>query len=550
MKREKFIQQVKENKWLIGAVVFFILWNFFLIHILWQDRSVPPEPDDSYNYISQIAAIANCKGFQLCSYPGVSMRDSSGFVYLSYRLFFGWLAKITQFSPQTIYHFSFYLGTLFLAFILYPFIKIFSSHKNLIAWSIFFLSFYHGIGEIHGFYWVVPSFFSVMLFFILAAYILRNEMKFSLWLIFPLAVLYNFSHPTSVFFIFIVPLYLLIFSLFTHRFNSLAWKKTLFVISIMIFSSLTSNYYLSKIGTNKDAYSIKATVIQAQSVTETAIGISETKENESIRKSLEPDQNGSLIEKGKAFSGQKMDILHNVYFRWIFPHWIFIIPFVLCFFILIYKRKLELISFYIASFIFFILATFLNPLGYRSAIIVWPVTYILFAFSSWHLIEIVYDKTKGWKRNVFLGIIFLFLFLFFTVNAAFALVFNENINIRDNYSVKSEPALTEYLLNEIPAKQTITLPLELMVAEPNIISSLKSRIVPYTAKPDYIVMTDLTKIPREKERSSFFKMVKKTAEKFGFFMQPEKIVSTRYSQPEGYTFEKEFGIFDVYKRIL
>jgi len=106
---------------LSSVIMFFILWKFFLIHILWQDRSFPPEPDDSYNYISQIAAIADCKGFHFCSYPGVSMGDSTGFVYLSYRLFFGWLAKITQLSSQTIYHFGFYLGTLFLAFTLYPF---------------------------------------------------------------------------------------------------------------------------------------------------------------------------------------------------------------------------------------------------------------------------------------------------------------------------------------------------------------------------------------------------------------------------------------------
>lgn len=273
------------------------------------------------------------------------------------------------------------------------------------------------------------------------------------------------------------------------------------------------------------------------------------KENEGIQESPKPDQNDQSTEKKKTFLDQKIDTLKNVYFRWIFPHWIFIVPFLLCFFILIYKRQFEILSFYSASFIFFILATFLNPLGYRSAIIVWPITYILFAFASWHFIEIVYDKTKGWKRNAFLGIIFLLLFLFFLLNAVFAFVFNENINVRNNYSIESGPAVTEYLLNEIPAKQTITLPLELITAGLGTMPSIKNRLVLYTAKPDYIVMTDLTKTPREKERSLFYKTIKKMAEKFGFFMQSEKIVSTRYIQPEGYALEKEFGIFDVYKKI-
>ena len=545
MKQKIFIEQVKENKWLIGAVVFFILWKFFLIHILWQDRSFPPEPDDSYNYISQIAAIADCKGFHFCSYPGVSMGDSTGFVYLSYRLFFGWLAKITQLSSQTIYHFGFYLGTLFLAFTLYPFIKIFSNNKNLIAWSIFFLSLYHGLGETHGFFWVVPSFFSVLLFLILATYTVRNEVKLKAWLILLLAVLYAFSHPMSIFLIFIVPLYLLIFSLFTHKIDHTAWKKMLFVLSITLFSSLLSGYF-----SPKSAYDIKETLIQAQTVTQTAIGNLETKKNGGVQGPPKPSQDKQPIEKKKTFFSQKIDTLRNVYFRFVFPHWLFIPPFLLCFLVLAHKRQFKILSFYSASFIFFILTTFLNPLGYRSAIIVWPITYILFAFVSWYLIEIICDTAKGWIRNIFLGIIFLLLLLFFSVNAVFALVFNENINVHNSYSIKSEPALTGYLLNEILSKQTVTLPLELMLAEPSIISSLRSRIVPYTAKPDYIIMTDLTKIPREKERSPLFKMVKKTAEKFGFFMQPEKTTVTRYNLPEGYTFEKEFGIFDVYKKTL
>src|SRR3989304_1694939 len=138
-----------------------------------------------------------CRSFfytlEIFSYPHLMARpflsSRTGCVYLSYRLFFGWLAKITQLSSQTIYHFGFYLGTLFLAFTLYPFIKIFSNNKNLIAWSIFFLSLYHGLGETHGFFWVVPSFFSVLLFLILATYTVRNEVKLKAWLILLLAVL-------------------------------------------------------------------------------------------------------------------------------------------------------------------------------------------------------------------------------------------------------------------------------------------------------------------------------------------------------------------------
>ena len=541
MKHEVLVEKVKANKWLIGAIVFFILWKFFLIHILWQDRAVPPEPDDSYNYIAQITSIADCKLFQECSSTTISTHYSSGFYYLSYRLFFGLLAHLTGLSSEAIYHLSFYIGTLFLAFILYPFLQIFSKDKNLIAWSIVFLSFYHGLGEIHGFFWVVPSFFSVLLFFTLVTLILREEVPFKIWLWLPLSLLYTFSHPMSFFLIFTIPLFLVIFSLFTLRINPVFWKRMFFVGSVVLLASSIPNYLSLQNSTENDVYSIKGTIIQAQSAVENPIP-----EEKTAIQSLKSTGRKSHLSETERFLHQKVGILQNVYFHWIFPHWILIVLFLLCSLLLVYKHAFAILSFYIACFLFFILATFLNPFGFRAAITLWPLTYIIFAFNSWYLIQMVQEKTTGRLRNILLSVIFLLLTVFFVTNATFAFIFNENFNVRNNYSI--EPALVEYVLHEIPPHETIMFSPELTIAEMWNNPALRKRATSYDPESSYIVLTDPTKMPK-KERSLFFQAMQRLAETFGTSLSKDRPSPTRPPGPPGYTVEREFGIFTFYKRL-
>jgi hypothetical protein len=185
MKWEVYKEYVHKEKWFLAAILFFIVWKFFLISVLWQDRTIPPEPDDSYNYLTQIASIAECT-IEGCSSTNITLQNSSGFNYLTYRVFFGAIGNITNLPIQTVYYLSFYFGIIFLISILIPFLKSFSQNRLLIAWSIFFLSFYHGFGETHGFFWVVPSFYFVVFFFVLALLIMRDEIQLPILALFAL----------------------------------------------------------------------------------------------------------------------------------------------------------------------------------------------------------------------------------------------------------------------------------------------------------------------------------------------------------------------------
>jgi hypothetical protein len=289
---------------------------------------------------------------------------------------------------------------------------------------------------------------------------------------------------------------------------------------------------------------MKETILQIRSVTLQATKYSAVEEGLNTAQPEISKQKDLTTEKEKSFFNQRMKMLHTAYFRWIFPHQIFIIPFLLCFFILLHKRQFKIISFYLASLVFFLCATLLNPMGYRSAIILWPITYLLFAFSGWYLIEIIREKTSGSLKNIILGILFFFISFFFLVNAAFAFVFNENLNIRNNYS--AEPGLTGYLLNTMSPGQSVALPVEFILTEPTNNSPLQNRLASYETNPDYMVVTNPIKIP-SRDTSRCFKIIKQVAEKFGFFMHFD--ATPIYVKPDGYTYEKEFGIFDVYRRL-
>ncbi len=542
MKWGKFKEYIYKEKWLVAAILFFIVWKFFLIGILWQDRSIPPEPDDSYNYITQIASIAECTT-EGCFSTNITLQNSSGFNYLTYRVFFGIIGNISNLPIQTVYHLGFYLGILFLVSTLVPLLKSFTKNKSLIAWSIFFLSFYHGFGETHGFFWVVPSFYFVVFFFLLALFIMRDELRLPTWAIFGLTFLYTFVHPMSVFTILIIPLYLAFFSFFTWSLPYLAWKKTI-LTTILVFSfSLTAHHLLPNNAPTQQAYSIKHAVGEVKSLIKKNSQYSSdlsTPERTVDLPRFQPNISPSL----HSIVNEKITNLNHAYFRWLLPHWLFIFPLLITFFILAFRKNIKLLSLYFASFLFFIVATIFNEFGYRSAIILWPITFLLFAFSSWHLIQILRQSTNWQFKKLFFWFFTLILGGFFFLNGIYAIVFNENFNARNNYKI--EQGLIDYLINEIPREKTIMVSREMLITEMFTSAQLRERVSSYVPEPDILVITNIEHIPK-KEPSFLYQTINTV-------LQSKDKLSTHpsispYNIPSNYQYDREFGMFTVYKKL-
>lgn len=540
MKWEVYKEYVRKEKWLLAAILFFIVWKFFLISVLWQDRTIPPEPDDSYNYLTQIASIAECT-IEGCSSTNITLQNSSGFNYLTYRVFFGAIGNITNLPIQTVYYLSFYFGIIFLISILIPFLKSFSQNRLLIAWSIFFLSFYHGFGETHGFFWVVPSFYFVVFFFVLALLIMRDEIQLPILALFALTLLYTFIHPMSVFAALIFPLYLIFFSFFTWSFPLLARKKTFFIIVLVFSFSLTAHHLLPNNAPTQQAYSVKNAV---QGVKSTIIPSSPPLAIEKTTNSSHFPSTVSLPLY--LIIHEKIIALNHAYFRWLLPHWFFIFPLVITLLVLVFKKNIKLLSLYFASLTFFIIATIFNQFGYRSAIILWPLTYLTFAFSSWYLLQILRQSPRWYFKKLFFWFFTFALGCFFFINSIFAIVFNENFSTRSNYYIES--SLIKYILTEIPEDKIIMASRELIIAEMFNSSDLRKRVVSYHPEADFIIITITDKIP-QKEPSKLFHLIQSIAKKAGKEFSPPHSSATSYTVPSGYVYDREFGMFTIYKKL-
>lgn len=111
-------------------ISFFLLINFGTVFISWQGRKLPPEPDDSYVFLSLIQTY-----FKYGSIFSPSARflnipfkwDETGGVdrtsYFSWGFIWGNLARLFQIKPESTLKLSFYFGIILFLFSIIYFFK-------------------------------------------------------------------------------------------------------------------------------------------------------------------------------------------------------------------------------------------------------------------------------------------------------------------------------------------------------------------------------------------------------------------------------------------
>ncbi len=425
---DKIRRFLSENKWVILASVFFIVWKFFLIGILWQGRIAPPEPDDSYIYTGYINSVVQCPTF-LCNYPYINFNSYEGFTYLSYRIIFGGIAKIAHLNPIQMFHISFYMGTILLLPILIFLLTKFTKNKSLIALSIFFLALFHGSGSYHGFYWVVPSFFATALFFLIFSLIFSKNYYRYIYL-FILVPIYIFMHPISIYTIAIFPLFFIFYSICEKNINTAILKNVFFIIFVSLLTYIPFSIYESH-AIIRNPLSIEQTL----STTTTTIQKEATGANQ--KKISQPTLSAQI------FPG--MDGIITSYIKWLFPHWIGMILFILFLSLIIYHKNVKLLSLYFSTLLFVFLSS-LNEFGYRSLVLLWPITFIFYAFGTYYLFIFIDDKIKNRRlRALMFVLVSIGIFLFATLNIFYSIAINRNTNARNDIALNE--TFTTYLFN-------------------------------------------------------------------------------------------------------
>lgn len=137
---------------------------------VWQrEGNTPPEPDDSYSYITGITLIARY-GTPLPPLPGIPRVQAIdlGVDHLTYNLALGLTSRLTGVGPETVYHASFYVGKAALLGALLFFLARSRLRREEQAATLAVLAAYAGDPATHGFYWVAPSFWLLVLFLVMA----------------------------------------------------------------------------------------------------------------------------------------------------------------------------------------------------------------------------------------------------------------------------------------------------------------------------------------------------------------------------------------------
>ena len=211
------------SSFLFFAVFLFLYTQFFSIYFRQYNHDGPIGLGDASYYISRIAYFKEHNIFArpaLFDLTDTIRNDSYECVY-PYYIFYGVvssyilgkLSVLMNVSAEQMFHLNFYIGIFFIGVVLFLLFK--NINKNPLFSGIGFIlfAFYSGNGCYHGFFWVVPSFYSLLFLFlnIIVFYYTKNWKWVAPFTIFLLL----FSHPLSLFCIALLSFSLFIYGLLT-----------------------------------------------------------------------------------------------------------------------------------------------------------------------------------------------------------------------------------------------------------------------------------------------------------------------------------------------
>jgi len=232
-----------------------------------------------------------------------------------------------------------------------------------------FLALYNGAGEYHGFFWVVPSFFSVAATLLLVAILFDESIltglskrRYTLLMIL-VTIWVVWSHPLGKFSLIAITLSYLLYLLFKKVLHlsplfkeSLKRVVPLFASGILVFFLLEVLPYLFGI-TPSRYYSLQGTL-------------------------------------GQAFVESSISIFQRLYINYfqLFSYHLFFL--IMGLFVAFFTRKLSLLSLWFSFFITAGTASIFGDLGYRMLVFLWPITFILYSYGLYFITKKVINEFR------------------------------------------------------------------------------------------------------------------------------------------------------------
>lgn len=423
---EKIITFIKKNKLILLVSSIFIGWKFFLIHVFFSQNGFSKN-GETITYITHIDSINQCSYLVFCKGFLFSFANYFGFEHLSYRLFFGFIGHLLRIDATTVFHLSFYIGISMLLPALIMFLKNIETNKKLIAFLLFFLTLYNGGGS-HGFWWVAPDFFSILLIFFIFGIILGNYRYWKILLL-VLVPIGFYTHTIFVYLMATPILFCVFYFLFSKKIDTLILKKIVFSLFILAIFYVPTSYYLGGNPYGPETFITKSNMATS--------GI------QIFKKYTSPIKNYSVTERKYEikylFPG--FSKLKDRYFNWIFFNpqtpvfnWnfnpfsiVFILIFIYVLFVLFYYKQYKILSLYFAA-LFFTLVSSINVHADRALPFIWPITFLLYAYGLWYSFRLTDRLSKNKKSaKITKTIICLGMTIFIFINIIYSYGVNQSI---------------------------------------------------------------------------------------------------------------------------
>jgi|Deesub1362A_J573_1020465.scaffolds.fasta_scaffold08231_2 hypothetical protein len=194
------------------GLVFFVTYRCYLVYLSWQGRTVPPEPDDAYAYLSLVERFVR-HGLRL-DLPVLS-NDwyISHYWYIPWVIFVQGLRALTGLTLEQAYYLNYYLGTIFLA-LAFAYFMYHVAGKFYAGLGMFLLGWVWGVGPT--FYMIRPAVYLVALS-LFCLVVLHSGHRLRGPLLFLLSPLIFMLHPMG-------PLVLVMFLLFFLLNSLITWQ--------------------------------------------------------------------------------------------------------------------------------------------------------------------------------------------------------------------------------------------------------------------------------------------------------------------------------------
>jgi len=208
------------QKALIGtALLFYLTVQWYAVWFMQYNHPGPLGLDDATAYISN---ISYSRDFPL------NILSSPDMDQVSWSWFWGVTARVLGLTPEAMFSANFYVGLFLMGLVLATLFRKIDPSPWLACVGLVLFAFYEGNGAYHGFFWVVPSFYAIMLF-LLGAIALRGKshrLSFSL----PVILLLVTTHTTGI--------YLAALLLLALFINDVVWEKNIRAMGLIAIFTL------------------------------------------------------------------------------------------------------------------------------------------------------------------------------------------------------------------------------------------------------------------------------------------------------------------------